>query len=186
MRAWARFVVAAVVTGAIASPTAAFAESCLSLPVSTTGLTISGGGQEVRVPAYSDLQVCLQLPGVVGTPRVESSGGATSVIVYQSGASDGYVAARGTADGAAWETRVPVPGVGGGGSGETCVFSIGAPARHDCEFKISFDEPVCADPICVPPGSTNPKDLIAYVKGVVEELLSGICFDPDNPFVTCA
>ncbi len=105
------------------------------------------------------------------------------MIVYQSGASDGYVAARGTADGAAWETRVPIPGVGGGGSGETCVFSIGAPARHDCEFKVSFDEvpiPLCVrDPgICVPPEEGTIDALVEWAK-------DWLCSQPNDLTTIC-
>lgn len=145
-------VAAACVAGAVVFPSTAQAQSCVPLPVSSTGITIEGAGEEVRVPSVSGVAVCYVLPGTTGIPWVQTEpGGGVSVLITGSSSGSGYVSLRYTTDGSANELKAPVPGTGGGS--ETCLVGVGFPARSDCAFKVSPDN----DPVpTLPPIPTTP------------------------------
>ncbi|HYP21991.1 MAG TPA: hypothetical protein VEV43_00285 [Actinomycetota bacterium] len=150
-------VAAAAVAGLTVLPSAAQAQSCTPVPLSTTGITIEGAGREVRVPSVSGVAVCYDVPSTTGIPWVETEpGGGFSVLITGSSGSDGSVSLRYTADGSSEEIEVPLPG--SGGNGETCLVGVGFPARDDCAFKISPDnDPVpTLPPVSPPPVPTAP------------------------------
>ncbi|MDQ3915926.1 MAG: hypothetical protein M3323_11480 [Actinomycetota bacterium] len=130
------------------------AESCVTLP-GTTGATIEAAGQKVRVPSTSGVGACVEPGGLPGLPRVDSGGTATSVVLGAGSSASGYVVVRYTLDGSPSEVRVPIPG--GGGGSETCLASVGAPARADCLVKVSVDEiPTLPPTPTLPPVSPEP------------------------------
>ncbi|MDQ4125082.1 MAG: hypothetical protein M3134_05715 [Actinomycetota bacterium] len=153
----------AMVAGSLAVMSPAHAETCTDLPGGTTGATIEAGGQTVRVPAISRLQLCSQGGGAIGGIPVlstEPSGECWSpcyslILTGSSGGGDGYVMLRYYADDQPGQIGVPIPG--GGPSTERCLVGVGAPkARADCEVKVSLDSapiPLCVRdlPFCVPP-----------------------------------
>lgn len=152
------------VTAAIAAAAAvpltagtAQAESCVTLP-GTTGATIEVGSQQIRVPSTSGVGVCLEPGGLPGIPRVETVGTATSVILAGGSSTSGYVAVRYTLDGNPSEWRVPIPG--GGGGSDTCLASVGTPARSDCLVKVSVDQLPTVPPVSPEPLPTvSPEPL---------------------------
>lgn len=150
-------VAVAAIAGLMVLPGTAQAQSCVPIPLSTTGITIEGAGREVRVPSVSGVAVCYDAPSTTGIPWVETEpDGGVSVIVTGSSGSDGSVSLRYTADGDSNELAVPLPGAGG--SGETCLVGVGFPARSDCAFKISpDDDPIpTLPPVSPPPVPTRP------------------------------
>ncbi|HEX2058211.1 MAG TPA: hypothetical protein VHI71_07565 [Actinomycetota bacterium] len=144
-------------------PTAARAESCTGLPGSTTGATLEAGGQTVRIPALSGLQLCTQGGGPIGglpALSTEPSGNCVDpcyslILTGSPGGGDGYVVLRYYADDQPQQVGVPIPG--GGPSTERCLVGVGSPeARSDCEVKLSIDRvptprPICLGRFCVPP-----------------------------------
>ncbi len=183
-------VLTAGVVATVGIPGVARAETCTDLPGSTTGATIEAGGERVRVPALSRLQLCTQGGGPIGgIPMVstEPTGGCwefcyTVILTGSSGGGDGYVVLRYYADDQPGQVGVPVPG--GGPSTERCLVGVGSPqARSDCEVKVSLDRapvPICVRdlPVCIPPGGS--------IDEIVDWLLGQWCIDPNNPFVICA
>jgi hypothetical protein len=121
-------------------------------------VTIEAGGQQVRVPSISAINVCTEPAGLPGIPWVSTSGCGSpcaSVIITSGSGSSGYVVVRYTSDGAPQEVKVPIPGTGGGS--EVCLAGVGAPARADCLVKISVDNLPTPPPTpTVPPVSPEP------------------------------
>ncbi len=160
LRVLGHLAVTAAIAAAVAVPLTAGtaqAESCVTLP-GTTGATIEAGGQQIRVPATSGVGVCLEPGGLPGLPRVDTGGTATSVVLGAGSSTSGYVAVRYTLDGNPNELRVPIPG--GGGGAETCLASVGAPARSDCLVKVSVDELPTVPPVSPEPLPTvSPEPL---------------------------
>jgi hypothetical protein len=121
-------------------------------------VTIEAGGQQVRVPSISAINVCTEPAGLPGIPWVSTSGCGSpcaSVIITSGSGSSGYVVVRYTSDGAPQEVKVPIPGTGGGS--EVCLAGVGAPARADCLVKISVDNLPTPPPTpTVPPIPTVP------------------------------
>jgi hypothetical protein len=157
MRVLGHLAATAAIAAAVAVPLTAGtaqAESCVTLP-GTTGATIEALGQQIRVPATSGVGVCVEPGGLPGLPRVDTSGTATSVVLGAGSSASGYVAVRYTLDGNANEVRAPIPG--GGGGSETCLASVGAPARADCLVKVSVDQiPTLPPTPTLPPVSPEP------------------------------
>lgn len=147
-----------LVVGAVAAstvaPTAARAETCVTLP-GTTGATVTVGDQDVRVPSTSGVAACIQQGGLPGIPRVDSAGGAVSIVLGGGSSTAGYVAVRYTLDGNADELRVPIPG--GGSGGEICLASVGENVRADCLVKVAVDDLPTPPPVpTTPPIPTAP------------------------------
>ncbi len=148
--------VLAAVAGVIAAPGTARAETCVPVPVSTIGVTIEVGDEDIRVPAISGVAVCAEIPGTPGIPWVnlEPNGG-VSVVITAGSSNPGWVVLKYSTDGAPQELRVAIPGTGGGT--ETCLVGVGFPARADCTVKISPDPLVTPSPLpTVPPVPTVP------------------------------
>lgn len=135
----ARAMLLAAVVGCVAMPATARAEDCVPLPGST-GATLEVAGRQVRVPAVNGIAVCVQSgAGLPGLPRVEQTSTARSVVLSSGGSgSEGYIAVRYAVEGSPGELQVPLPG--GGDGSETCVASVGSPARADCIVKLSLDD----------------------------------------------
>ncbi len=182
-----------MVAGSLAATSAAHAshaETCTPLPGGTTGATIEGGGQRVRVPALSSLQLCHQGGGPIGgIPMLstEPSGNCWSacysvILTGSPGGEDGYVVVRYYADDQPGQVGVPIPG--GGPSTERCLVGVGSPeARSDCEVKVSLDEvpiPLCVrDPgICVPPEEGTIDALVEWAK-------DWLCSQPNDLTTIC-
>jgi hypothetical protein len=157
LRVLGNLAVAGVIVAAAAVPLTAgtaLAETCVDLP-GTTGATIEVAGQEVRVPSTSGVAVCVEPGGLPGIPRIESDGTSTSVVLDGGSSTSGYVLVRYALDGDARELRVPIPG--GGGGSDTCLASVGAPARADCLVKVSVDDIPTPPPTpTLPPVSPEP------------------------------
>lgn len=145
-----RALVVAAVAGAVAVPGGARAETCVPIPVSTTGITIEVGGEVIRAPSVSGVSACYQAPGTPGIPWVETgTNGGVSVLITAGSSTGGYVVLKYVADAVAHEVRAPVPGTGGGA--ERCLVGVGFPARTDCLVKVSPDNPVTPPPVSPPP-----------------------------------
>jgi hypothetical protein len=154
-RVLAQVLLAGGIAALLVIPTAAKAESCVPIPGSVTGVTIEAAGEEIRVPAVSSMAVCYELAGVPGIPWVETEpGGGASVLITGSSGNDGYVVFRYATDGSPSQVGVPIPGTGGGA--EQCLVGVGAPARSDCEVKVSIDEIPTLPPVSPPPTPTLP------------------------------
>lgn len=182
--------VGAVVVAAALIPTPARAETCTDLPGSTTGATLTVGGQDHRIPGISRIQLCTQgagpiggLPAISSEPYYPCVTLCYSVILTGSpGGGDGYVALRYYADDQPRQVSVPIPG--GGPSTERCLIGVGSPeARSDCETKLSIDDapiPFCSRdlPFCIPPEGT--------LLETVDQTLYWVCWEalPD-PLINC-
>lgn len=176
-------VAVAAIAGLMVLPGTAQAQSCVPVPVTTTGVTIEGGGEEIRVPAVSGVAVCYDLPGTPGIPWVETEpGGGVSVVITGSSGGEGYVSLRYTTDGAPNELRVPL--LGTDGSAETCLVGVGFPARSDCAFKISPDnDPVpTLPPVTPPPTPTVEPEPLPTIPPINEICAQRICVE-DVPVI---
>lgn len=182
-RALGLVVAVAAIAGLMVLPGTAQAQSCVPVPLSTTGITIEGAGREVRVPSVSGVAVCYDIPGTTGIPWVQTEpGGGVSVLITGSSGGDGSVSLRYTADGVPSEIGVPLPGSGGGG--ETCLVGVGFPARSDCAFKISPDnDPIpTLPPVTPPPTPTVEPEPIPTIPPINEICAQRICVE-DIPVI---
>ena len=153
-RVLAQLVAVAAVGAVVAIPGAAQAESCVSVPIGSSGFTLEAGGESVRIPAIDSAAVCYEIPGTPGIPWVKTEYGGASVVITGGSDDAGHVALRYVADGSTRSVTVPIPSLGGGG-GETCLFGVGSPsARPDCAVKLHADRLVPSPLPTVPPVPT--------------------------------
>ncbi|HYP21992.1 MAG TPA: hypothetical protein VEV43_00290 [Actinomycetota bacterium] len=151
----AQLVAVAAVGAVIAIPGPAHAESCVTVPVGSSGFTLEAAGEEVRIPAIASASVCYQIPGTPGIPWVKTEYGGASVVVTGGSATGGHVALRYVADGSTRSVTAPLPATGGGGR-ETCLFGVGSPyARPDCAVKLHADQLVPSPLPTAPPIPTT-------------------------------
>lgn len=151
----AQLVAVAAVSAVIAIPSPAQAESCVTVPVGSSGFTLEAAGEEVRIPAIASASVCYELPGTPGIPWVKTEYGGVSVVITGGSAAGGHVELRYVADGVTREVGAPIPALGGGGS-ETCLFGVGSPsARPDCAVKLHADRLVPSPLPTAPPIPTT-------------------------------
>ena len=128
---------AASATMLVTAPPAAAAATCVALPVSTIGFTVGAADEEVRVPAITDVNVCLWSDGSYGSfaPRIEQPTGCGDPclrVVLVNWRMEWNYGVTFRADGVYNEYRTLIPGVETGPPGEACLFSIGSPADTSC------------------------------------------------------
>lgn len=180
LRVLGNLAAAAVIAAAAAVPLTAgtaLAETCVDLP-GTPGATIEVGSQQVRVPATSGVGVCIEPGGLPGLPRIETDATSTSVVLGGGSSTSGYVLVRYTLDADYRELRVPIPG--GGGGSDTCLASVGTPARAGCLVKVSVDDlQTLPPPPTLPPVSPEPLPTVSPEPlPTVPPILDEICTRP--------
>ena len=135
---------ASLFAGTVATAPAALADLCTPVPLTTQGVTVGAAGKEVRVPAISNVAVCIWSNDSYGSILPELRPGAgcgdpcySFVFIHWNLHWDYGI--RYTADGQPRELRADMPPVPTGGPGELCVFSVGAPADTSCLTYVSLD-----------------------------------------------
>lgn len=136
---------AAVLAGAVlVGAPAATAATCAPVPGSTPGTNVTIAGQVHRVPAISNIRLCVG-DGAVPLVSVETYGGGCTaaclaVVVRGSGAGTPGVTLAYYADGVPTDYTVDSRQIGGPGT-DTCLLGVGAPVapRSGCLFAVEPD-----------------------------------------------
>lgn len=153
---------------AVASP--AGAATCTNVPVSTTGADVRVAGQDRRVPAISNVTICLGDAAVPFVWTATSGGtcvsGCLSVGLRGNDVDSGGITISYQADGQPASHSIDPGGLGG--PSDTCLLSVGGPdAPHpDCFVALGVDDLPSAGPI------------VDQARQTVQDLVDSV---PDDP-----
>jgi hypothetical protein len=153
---------------AVAGP--AKAASCTTLPVSTTGADVRVAGEDRRVPAITDVTICVGDAAVPFVWTATSGGscvtGCLSVGLRGSDVDSGGITISYRADGQTTSQSIDPGGLGG--PSDTCLLSVGGPdAPHpDCFVALGVDDLPSAGP------------LVDQARQTVQDLVDSL---PDDP-----
>ena len=147
-KARAGFVVTAIIALGLVSTGPASAATCVSVPGGTPGTDVSAGGVHKRVPAISNIQVCVG-GASAGVVSVDQSGNGycsaacLSVFVLGGDVDSEGISVSWRQDGSTQSQGIDPGGAGGQG---ICVISIGSPDAPypNCEVAIG---PEIGDPV---------------------------------------